>query len=148
MRETYEIRLAQYMAVSKGLEFVLAVSPNAVVEPAVIARLQKNGGRLHREALRHYSVYVGRTKPDGTEEGWVLGDELVFDSLIRALRDPSLVQRFRLGAVWKEEELGDLAREWAAQRLSLKNLDGEDVYEAFSSLIEETRRDGGSLFVE
>jgi hypothetical protein len=148
VRVTYELKLTQYMAASNGLNFVLAVPPGAVVAREVMTRLEEHGGRLHREAMPHYSVYIGHAKLDGSEDGWVLGDQDTLKAVVQALRIGRLSQRFALGAVWAHEELQEFASDWSAERFEIQNIDGEDVRHAVDSLVRQASREGGTVFIE
>src|SRR5436309_981683 len=86
IRNTYEIRLALFMAAQSGRTFVLAVSPMAFVDQALEAHIRQHGGDIVREAIQRHSVYLGAVDREGAEgDGWVAGDGQTWGSVICAL---------------------------------------------------------------
>lgn len=148
IRETYEIRLALFMAASEGLQFVLAVRSGAVVDASVRELVAEHGGTVQEAELPEFSVYFGRAKLDGTEDGWVLGDSSALQSLASTLKAERLRSRLTVGAAWAHEELDELAAELSAERIALDNIDGENVVTAFLELVRAARVEGGHLFIQ
>ncbi len=148
VRDTYEIRLALFMAASKGLQFVLAVRSGAIVDHSVLELLAEHGGTVQEADLPEFSVYLGRAKLDGSEDGWVLGDSSALKSLTCEVKSEGLRARLAVGAVWAHEELDELAAKLTAEHIALDNIDGENVVAALLALVHAARSDGGHLFIQ
>ncbi len=148
VRDTYEIRLATFMAVSRNIRFVLAVSPGAKVDAAVVGLLEQHGGEVQEANMSDFSVYIGRTKPDGSEDGWVLGDASTLQSLTESIRNPLIRQLLSVGTTMANEELAAFHEALSAERVAIENVDGESVRDALLTLIEGAKREGGAIFVQ
>jgi len=148
IRNTYEIKITQFMAVSKNLRFVLGVNPGAVVDPSVQALLQEHGGTIEEAVLKDYCVYVGKLKPNGDEEGWVLGDASAWKSFIASLRSEWLRDTLRVGCEIREQELALLSEALSGENCSATNIDDENVVESMLVLVASARREGGILFIQ
>ncbi len=99
VRNTYEIRLALYMARSESKRFVLMVKPEAVVEESIVELLRAQGGELRRCEIAGHSISVGCLFRDGSEDGWVLGDEQALAALRSSLKSGWLRDQIQLGAL-------------------------------------------------
>lgn len=148
IRDTYEIRLAMFMAVSRNLRLVLAVRPGAKVDAAVVGLLEQHGGQVQEANMSDFSVYIGRAKPDGSEDGWVLGDGSTLQALTESIQNPLVRQRLAVGSTVVNEELAAFREAPSAERVAIENLDGENVHDALLTLIEGAKREGGTIFVQ
>ncbi len=149
LRDSYEIRLAQYFAVSKGLRLTLAVRPSAQMEPSLAAYLRQQGTEITEAQMDDYSVYFGHTKGDGQEgDGWVLGNSAALTALTQSTRSLWLRDRLRIGATFGGDTLHELERTVLKENSRVLNVDGENVRDALMSLIAAAKRDGGTLFVQ
>lgn len=148
IRNSYEIRLALYMAKLKGLNFVLAVPLETEVDSAVQSLLKDHGGSIQTASLNDYSVYFGRVAPNGDEEGWVLGNSESFRMLRNAIRLPLLQDRLTIGSVIFAGEAAQIESEIMKENFQLTNIDGEEFRNALLTLLEDTRINGGLVFVQ
>ena len=142
VRNTYEIRLALYMATSKGLKFVLAVRPQASVDAAVIALLEQHGGQVQEGQLDDHSVYLGYRKANGEEDGWVLGNSAAMSVLVQSLRSEWLRERLRVGAGFSGDDLTALENTLRNENFSQQNIDGESVQAALLALVVAAKEGG------
>ena len=145
---TYEIRLTLYMAVSKGLRFVLGLKPEASLEPSLSALLDQHGGQIERGNPESYSVYFGCLFQDGKEEGWVLGNEKDLIRLRNAVESPWLQERIAVGTSFRFSELSSLEGVVNRESIEISNIDGENVKEAFLNLISIARQKNGEVFIQ
>ena len=148
VRETHEIRLALFMAVSKGLQFVLAVRAGVTVDPSARDLVAAHGGSVQEAELPEFSVYFGRAKLDATEDGWVLGDSATFQSFVSKVQSRALRTRLAIGAAWAHEELDELTAQLSEEDIALTNIDGENALAAFLALAQAARAEGGHLFIQ
>jgi hypothetical protein len=148
LRNTYEIRLALYMAKSKGLRFVLAVRPGAEIEPSVLSLLEAHGGKVEEVALADYSVYFGHAHPNGEEDGWVFGDNAAMDMLSECIENQWLREHLRVGANFAGADLDRLEQSLLSETMSAANVDGENVRDALLSLVQSAKQEGGIVFVQ
>ena len=149
LRNTYEIRLAQYFAVSKGLKLMLAVRPSSQLEPALAAYLREQDVAITEAQMDDYSVYFGHAKGDGQEgDGWVLGNSAALMALTQSTRSLWLRDRLRIGATFGSDTLQELESALLKENSRVLNVDGENVRDALMSLIAAAKRDGGSLFIQ
>ena len=148
IRNTYEIRLALYMAVSRGLRFILAVRPQAVVDPSITSLLQEHGGKIEEAQRDDFSVYFGHASPSGDGDGWVLGDAAALSTLRDAIQSPWLKSRLNVGHEFSGAELVDLKAALDNESISSPNVDDENVGRALLALIAAARNDGGSVFIQ
>jgi hypothetical protein len=148
VRNTYEIRLALYMAKSKGMRFVLAVRPQAQVDESVLALLKEHGGKVEEATLDDYSVYFGRSRLNGDEDGWVLGDAAAMSSFVQALRSEWLRERLQVGATFSGADLAEFEAGLRRESIAQQNIDSESIQDALLSLITDAKQDGGTVFVQ
>ena len=147
IRNTYEIRLALYMAVSRGLRFILGVPPGAQLDPQLSRLIGERGGVVEEVRMNDFSVYFGHESPSGEGDGWVLGDAAAWKSLKAAVRSEWLQQRLVPGYTFVDRELSPFAEALLAESISATNVDGEDVREALLLLAATARNDGGCVFI-
>lgn len=148
IRNTYEIRLALYMAVSRKLRFILALRPKAVIDPKVTLLLQEHGAQIQEAQLDDFCVYFGHASPSGDENGWVLGDAAALEQLKESVQSVWLRERLAPGHVFSCEELDILCSTLGQERVSALNVNGENVGQALLQLATAARREGGSVFVQ
>ena len=148
IRNTYELRLALYMAKSKGLRFVLAVKPETQVDPAFIALLREHGGEIQETRVTDCSVYFGRTGENDKEEGWVLGDLAALESLRQSVQSAWLKERLHVGAIFGGTDLEQFESALRKEPITAANIDEENVKEALLRLVAAARQEGGVLFVQ
>ena len=148
IRNTYEIRLALYMAKSKGLRFSLAIPPNAEVDTSIVSLFQEYGGEVQHGEFADYCVYFGHERPDGSEEGWVLGDAAAMKRLTASFCSQFLRAHLMPGVKLSGAELDEVENALQDERIDLKNIDGDDVRDALVDLVKAARQSGGSLFVQ
>jgi len=146
VRDTYEVRLCLFLALKRGLQFVLSVRPEADVEPAVEARIREHGGRLARGTQDSFSVSVGVTDPDG--DTWVLGDDQALRQLHHLVRAPWFRVAFVPGATFEDASLVQLCKAVSESQFEMTNVDGEDVRVAILELAASAQRSGKTLFVQ
>ena len=148
IRNTYEIRLALYMAVSRGLRFILAVRPDAVVDPTVISLLQENGAKIEEAQLEDFCVYFGHVSSSEEKDGWVLGDAAALLALRDSIQSRWLRDRLVPGYEFSGSELSNLADALSKENISALNIDGEDFSEALIHLAAAASKDGGCVFIQ
>jgi hypothetical protein len=149
IRNTYEIRLALFMAVQSKRTFVLAVSPMAMVDQALEAHIRQHGGEVVRDTIREHSLYVGAIDGDGEEgDGWVAGDSQLWESVLAGLRSPWLRERLRVGGSVSTSELSEFRDALQAETIRASNVDDEDIHQALLRLAAEAMELGGSVFVQ
>ena len=148
IRDTYEIRLALFMAVSRGLRFILAVRPQAVVDPTIKSLLQEHGGKIEEAQLEDFSVYLGHASSNGEMDGWVLGNTAALSTLKDSVQSPWLKARLNVGYAFSGAELDDLNAALGKESITSLNVDGENVGRALLALIAAARNDGGSVFIQ
>lgn len=149
LRDSYEVRLAQTLAASKGLKLMLALRPSAQMEPSLAAWLKQQGVEITEAQMDDYSVYFGHVKAGGQEgDGWVLGNSAALTGLKQATRSLWLRDRLRIGATFDGDALNELEKALLKENSRVLNVDGEDVRDALMQLIAAAKRDGGSLFIQ
>ena len=149
LRDTYEIRLAQNFAGSKGLKLMLAVRPSSQIEPPLGAYLKQQGVEITEAQMEDYSVYFGHAKADGQDgDGWVLGNSKALTALTQSTRSLWLRDRLRIGTTFSGDTLQELESALGKENSRVLNVDGENVRDALMSLIAAAKRDGGSLFIQ
>jgi hypothetical protein len=149
IRNTYEIRLALFMASQSGRTFVLAVTPSAQVDQALEAHIRQRGGQLVRGPIQEHSVYVGATNGEGEEgDGWVAGDSQLWQSVLAGLRSPWLRDRLHVGGSVPTGELSQFREVLRAEAVRACNVDDEDIDQALLQLATEAIQVGGSVFVQ
>jgi hypothetical protein len=148
VRNTYEIRLALFMAKSDNKRFVLMVKPEAVVEESIVELLGAQGAELRRSEIASHSVYVGCLFDDGTEDGWVLGDDQALATFRAALKSAWVREQFKLGALIPLRDLLQFGNEMWDEQADLRNVDGESVKEAVLALVVDAIKHEGSLFIQ
>jgi hypothetical protein len=149
IRNAYEIRLALFMAVQSGREFLLAVSPMAMVDRGLEAHIRQHGGRIVRESIKDHSIYVGAVDRAGSEaDGWVAGDGQAWLSVVDALRSSWLRERLRVGGSVPTAELPQFLDLLRAETIRANNVDDEDIKEALLRLAAEAKHAEGALFVQ
>lgn len=90
IRNTYEIRLALFMAKSRNLRFILAVRPCTLVETSVRDLLAEHDGLIEETQMGDFCVSVGWGYEEGENEGWVLGDAAALAALVGEVRSGRL----------------------------------------------------------
>ena len=148
VRNTYEIRLALFLAKSKNLTFTLSVKPEADVETSVVSLLKQHGGEIARASLDDYSVYFGHAKLDGEEEGWVLGNAIALAAFHASISSAWLRSRLFVGANFIDTDLANLESVLRTETSSCLNVDGENAVEAIKSLVTAAKESNGVLFVQ
>jgi hypothetical protein len=148
IRNSYEIKMTLFMAVSKNLRFVLGVNPGAVVDESVQMLLQEHGGTIEQAVLEDYCVYVGKVRPNGDEEGWVLGDADAWTGFIASLKSEWLRNKLRIGCEIRDDELSAVADALNMENSPAMNIDDENVVESMRSLVASARQEGGMLFIQ
>ncbi|WP_158886664.1 hypothetical protein [Rhodanobacter sp. L36] len=148
VRNTYEIRLALYMAKSRNLRFLLAVRPGAKVEASVRQLLGEQGAAIEESQLDDYCVSLGWGFEEGEREGWVLGDTAAFNALVKELESSDLKALLRVGASLSGSQLDTVIASLANEKTTVLNIDGERVIEAMLVLATDARKNGGIFFVQ
>jgi hypothetical protein len=149
VRNTYEIRLALFMALQQRLAFVLAVRPGGEVKSDLRAHLERNGGRIQEVTLDEYSVYLGHVKATEEEgDGWVLGDSATHRDLLQALQSQCLREKLALDSTISFVEVPQLEQALRDESISTVNIDGEKVGDALANLCNGLKAQGGFLFVQ
>jgi hypothetical protein len=149
IRNSYEIRLALYMAFTRNSKFILAVRHGAKVDPVLRAHLEQHGGSIQEMEISDYSVYVGHSKPDGEEgDGWVLGDSKAHSKLCATLRSDWCRKRIAVGSSLAGADIGALERVLIAESISQTNIDDENVRDALLALAHAAKTVGGTIFVQ
>ncbi|WP_157499641.1 hypothetical protein [Lysobacter sp. Root983] len=148
IRNTYEIRLALYMAVSRGLRFILAVRPHAAVDPTIVSLLHEHAAKIEVVQLEDFCVYFGHDSPSGEKDGWVLGDATAFSALKSTIQSAWLLERLNVGHEFSGAELGDLVVALRNECISALNVDGENVGQALMQLVAAAHKEGGSVFIQ
>jgi len=149
IRNTYEIRLALFMASTRKSRFILAVRPGAKVEPGLRAHLETHGGSVQEREFEDYSVYVGHIKASGDEgDGWVLGDAAGLSEFQNSLASSWCRQKLVVGSSLSGGELDALERELSARTVSQRNIDQENIRDALLALSGAVKADGGTLFIQ
>jgi hypothetical protein len=93
-------------------------------------------------------VYVGCLFRDGSEQGWVLGDDQALVTFRAALKSAWLREQFRLGALIPLRDLLQLGNEMWDENADQRNVDGESVKEAVLTLVVDAIKHEGSLFIQ
>lgn len=148
IRNTYEIRLALFMAKSRNLRFVLAVRPGTLVETSVRDLLAEHDGLIEEAQMGDFCVSVGWGYVDGENEGWVPGDAAALAALVGEVRSARLREFLIPGKRVAGADLTELEAELRQESLSATNLDKEPVQDALLSLIANASRNGGTLFIQ
>lgn len=148
VRNTGEIRHAQLLALSSRRKFILAVSHEARVDDAVVEQLRSQNAGLLRGDVTHHSVYIGCLFPDGSEQGWTLGDENALDALHASLKSGWLREHLRVGGLVPSRDLIQFGNELWEEGIELRNIDGEDVRDALLALMVAAMKHDGTLFVQ
>jgi hypothetical protein len=148
VRNTCEIRLALFMAKAESKRFVLMVKPDAVVEESIVELLRAQGGELRRSEIASHSVYVGCLFRDGSEDGWVLGDDQALAAFRAALKSAWLREQFKLGALIPLRDLLQFGNEMWEESADAQNVDGENAKEAVLALMVDALKHEGSLFIQ
>ncbi|SDN24499.1 hypothetical protein SAMN05216517_10990 [Janthinobacterium sp. OK676] len=148
IRNTYEIRLALFMAKSRNLRFILAVRPCTLVETSVRDLLAEHDGLIEETQMGDFCVSVGWGYEEGENEGWVLGDAAALAALVGEVRSGRLREFLIPGGRVAGADLTEMAAELRQESLSATNIDKEPVQEALLSLIANASRNGGTLFIQ
>ena len=149
IRNTYEIRLALYFALTRGRQFILVVPSGAEVDPALREHLARFGGAIEENGAEDYSVYVGHELAGGEEgDGWVLGNSSGWRAFRGSLSSPWLRENLVIGACFGGNDIERLRKEFAGEGTSETNVDGENIIEALRNLIESACTDGGVIFIQ
>ncbi len=148
VHNTYEIRLALFMALDSGRKFELIVAPTAVVDAALAQHIAKFGGAITRGLTPVHSVYVVAVDANGAElEGWVAGDNEAWLPVLRSIRSEWLRSRLSVGATVLRDELEAFKKSVSAEKLHAKNIDEEDLRSALLLLVDKAAASGGYLLV-
>ncbi len=147
IRNTYEIRLALFMAKSKNLRFILAVPPKAEVENSLLTLLSENEAHIEEVNLQEFSVYFGCINSSG-EEGWVLGNGSDFTELTSSIKSNELRNSLYIGATFKSSQLMQLKLEIENEVISKANIDGENAKVALLGLICLANETNGTIFIQ
>jgi hypothetical protein len=148
VRNTYEIRLALYKAMTSSKKFILMVGPEAKVDDAIAEQLKTWGGEVRRGEVTHYAVYAGCLFPDGTEDGWTLGDQATLAALRTSLKSGWLRERLSVGSLIPLRDLIQFGNEFWEENIDLQNIDGENVKDALLALMVDAIKTEGALFVQ
>lgn len=149
IRNAYEIRLALFMAVQSGRQFVLAVKPTATIEKALESHIRQHGGDVIRDAIDSHSVYVGAVGRDGEEgEGWVAGNNELWASVLSDVGSTWVRERLSVGGSISTGELTRFREALETEVIRGCNVDDEDIQQALLRLAAEAIQSGGSLFVQ
>jgi hypothetical protein len=148
LRNTYEIKLAVYMAKSKRLQFILAVPLETKIEPSISSLILKYDGKIEKVKLDDYSVYFGHAKADGNENGWVLGNASALTSLTKSFHSTWLQDHLKVGATFSKKELNNLEKELFQEKIIAVNVDEENVRDALLVLIQDAKKDDGIIFIQ
>ena len=148
LRNTYEIRLALYMATSKGLGFVLAVRPDTRIDASLAALLSEHGGKIEETPLADHSVYFGYASLTGEEEGWVLGSAATLSELVKHFDSEWLREYIHVGANFTDSRLDELEKALLSETVNASNIDGENVRDALLVLVRAAKKKGGTVFVQ
>lgn len=148
IRNTYEIRLALFMAKSRNLRFILAVRPGTLVETSVLDLLAEHDGLIEETQMGDFCVSVGWGYEEGENEGWVLGDASALAALVGEVRSGRLRQFLVPGARVFGADLTEMAADLRQETLTVTNIDKEPVQEALLSLIVNASKNGGTLFIQ
>lgn len=148
VRDTGEIRLALYQATASNRKFVLGVKVDAEVDGTIVEQLESFRGEVRRGAVAHHAVYVGCRFPDGTEDGWTLGDEEALAALRASLKSGWLREKLQVGSLVAMRDLIQFGNELWEEHIELRNIDGENVRDAMLSLMVDAIKTEGTLFVQ
>jgi len=149
VRNTYEVRLCLYFAVTRGREFLLVVSPTAKVDAGLKAHLAAHGGRVIREAASDHSIYVGAEDPVGGEiDGWVACAGSVWSEVLGQATSGWLRDNLVVGRECEGEDLRRLRAECLRSPLKGMNIDEEPLAEAMINLIDAAESAAGCVFVQ
>lgn len=149
IRNTYEIRLALYMAVKQRLTFILGIRPGASVAPDLCEHLNKHDGKIQEVASDEFSVSFGHVTSAGTEgRCWVLGDSSTHRQLLGSLHSQWLRERLEVNSQITAAEAPQLEAALRGESLECTNIDDENVRDALAALCRELKSQGGFLFVQ
>lgn len=149
VRNSYEIRLALFMALQERLQFVLAIRPGTEVEPDLQGHLELQGGHIRESACDEYSVCFSHRYADGTEGAcWVLGDQIANRQFLSSLTAQWLRDRLALNSTISATESTDLEKTLRNETIDATNIDGENLRDALSALCRDLRTQGGFVFVQ
>ena len=149
VRNTYELRLALYMAISTNRSFILRVQRDSTVDPSVESLMSTHHGKIIWDNLRDYSVYIGALDAMGKEiDGWVFGNAERWEDLVGSLFSPWLQSHLRVGAEFSQEQLDTLAHDLAKEKIEEMNVDDERFIEAVQRLIALAQNHNGTVYVQ
>jgi len=147
--DTYEVRLCLFMAVERGLRFVLAVRPGATVDAPLEASIREAGGVVVANEGPDFAVSVSALDASGAaQETWVLGDDQALAALHEKVASEWLTRTFVPGAVLAGEDLTRLRDVVRRARFALKNVDDEDVRTALLDLMDAALLLRGAVCVQ
>lgn len=147
--DTYEVRLCLFMAVERGLRFVLAVRPGATVDASLEASIREAGGVVVANEGPDFAVSVSALDASGAaQETWVLGDDQALAALHEKVASEWLTRTFVPGAVLAGEDLTRLRDVVRRARFTLKNVDDEDVRTALLDLMDAALLLRGAVCVQ
>jgi hypothetical protein len=149
VRDTYEVRVCLFMALKRGLRFVLSTRPGAQVEPSLAAALGQHGGAIIPNADDGFTVSVGTSDAEGrVADVWVLGHDEALLALRSAFEAQWLTEAFVPGMAFSGENLRRLIETLSRQRFTIRNVDDEDVRQCLIGMAEWAHRAGGAVFVQ
>jgi hypothetical protein len=149
IKNIYEIRLVLYFAVKGKKNFELRVPANASVDGQLSVLITQQGGKILKQDCSDFTVSVTHFDKDGKErDSWVVGDNQAWDSLIQSLHSPWLKSELKPNASFSQESLLHLEQELSKERISLKNIDNENIQEAMQRIIQECKVEGGYVLVQ
>ena len=144
IRNTYEVRLALFMAAKQERPFLLVVPDGATLADGLEEHLVQHGGTVRRVDMPDYSVYFGCEHGDGAEgDGWVLGDNKHLESVHNEIRSPWLRAVLNVGSTIRGTDLGRLRRELGEESFQFSNIDEEQVIPALLALVDEAELSRG-----
>jgi hypothetical protein len=149
IKNTYEIRLVLFFAVNGKKNFELRVPINANVDGQLSALITQQGGKILKQDCSDFTVSVTHFDKDGKErDSWVVGDNHAWGSLIQSLHSPWLKSELKPNASFSRESLLRLEQELSKERISLKNIDNENIQEAMQRIVQECKVEGGYVLVQ
>ena len=149
VRNTYEIRLAAYLATKKGLQYVVRVPPGTKLHRDASDLVSRVKGIVEFGVCGNYSVFIGYEQHDGREgDGWVLGDKKAYEAFASSLESPALRSMLAIGSELSGRELDHLLGALRKESIVTTNIDGENVGTALMQLAERAKESNGRLYVQ
>jgi hypothetical protein len=149
VRNTYEIRLALFMALDTERKFVLSVRPEAEVDHSLAAHITRFGGQVVRGKLSVYSIYFGAFDAIGEElDGWVACDNEAWNPFVAGVRSDWLRQRLAPGIQVPTADLGAFQLAIQSENTAATNIDDEPLCDALVLLARQAAKVNGSILVQ